>query len=146
MTITLYRNESEHEKVDKTLVIIRNVTGTLRAETSLINPVIQFTGTLASFSNVNHVYIPDFGRYYYVTGMRSIRDGLVEMSMHVDVLMTYKSQIRANTAIVKQQEQRWNLYLNDGSLRVYQNPRVYTKPFQGGFGASWDFVLAVAGR
>lgn len=145
MTITLYRNESEPEKVDKTLVTIRTVTGTLRAETSLTDPTIQFTGTLAAFSGVNYVHVPDFGRYYFVTGVRSIRDGLVELSMHVDVLMSFSTQIRQNSAIYRKQENEWNLLLNDGSLHVLQNPKITAVPFPSGF-TTPDYVLAVAGR
>ena len=77
--------------------------------------------------------------------MRSIRNGLVEISGVVDVLTSFASGIRANRGIVAKQENDWNLYVNDGTFRVYQNPMVLTKEFPSGFSTS-EFVMAIAGR
>ena len=77
--------------------------------------------------------------------MRSIRDGVVEISGHVDVLSTYATEIRANRGITSRQERNWNLFLNDGSLRAYQDPYVTPYPFPAGFTSARSFVLAVAG-
>lgn len=143
-SIVLQRNSSENNKVDKTLTTITTMTGTLKNETSIIDPVIFFEASLSDLKNCNYCTISDFGRSYFVNNIRSIRNGLVELSCHVDVLSTYKSQIRQQFALVKRQENYWNLYLNDGSFKVYQNPMVLTKLFPSGF-TSQHFVLAVAG-
>lgn len=145
MTITLQTNTSPEIQLDKTLTTVSTLTGTLRAETSLLDPVIIVTGSLSSLASVNYMTIPDFGRSYFVRGMRSIRDGLVEISGHVDVLSTYATEIRANRGITSRQERSWNLYLNDGSLRAYQNPNVIPMPFPSGFASARSYVLAVAG-
>lgn len=145
MTIVIQTNSSEREKLDKTLNDIATLTGTLRAETSIIDPVIMVSGsTLAALRAANYMTIPDFGRSYFITGIRSIRNGLVELSGHVDVLSSFKTQIRANRAITSRQENRNNLYLNDGSLRAYQDPYVITTAFPNGF-TTQSYVLAVAG-
>lgn len=146
MTITLQTNTSPEIQLDKQLTTVATLTGTLRAETSLLDPVIIVAGSLASLASVNYMTIPDFGgRSYFVRAMRSIRDGLVEISGHVDVLSTYATQIRANRGITSRQERNWNLYLNDGSLRAYQNPKVIPMPFPSGFASARSYVLAVAG-
>lgn len=145
MTITLQTNSSPEIQLDKQLTTVATLTGTLRAETSLLDPVIFVTGSLSSLASVNYMTIADFGRSYFVRSMRSIRDGLVEISGHVDVLSTYATQIRANRGITSRQERRWNLYLNDGSLRAYQNPKVIPMPFPSGFASARSYVLAVAG-
>ena len=77
--------------------------------------------------------------------IRSIRNGLVEFSCHVDVLSSFATDIRNNIGVVKRQENKWNLYLNDGSFKVYQNPNVLTKAFPSGF-TTQELVLAVAGK
>jgi len=94
MTIRLYQNISPREKVRKTLVIPQSpapavLQGYLRDETSLIDPVLTFEIPMANIVDVNYLYIEDFKRYYYITHLRSIRTGLVEVSCHVDVLMSF---------------------------------------------------------
>lgn len=142
--IKLQTNNSERERVTKTLVDITTLTGELKAETSIIDPVIMVEADLSTLVNCNYMTITAFNRSYFVNNIRSIRNGLVEISAHVDVLSTYATEIKANSAIVKRQENDWNLYLNDGSFKVYQNPMVLTKAFPSGF-TNQEFVLAVAG-
>ena len=144
-TIKLGKNASEENRLTKQVSTILTVTGTLKEDTSILEPVIIIECDLSNVRKVNYMEIPAFGRKYFVTNIRSIRNGLVEFSGRVDVLSTYNSQIRANTGIIKRQEKNWNLYLNDGVLKVYQNPKVQTKNFPSGF-STIEFVLAVAGR
>lgn len=143
-SIRLERNDSERERLTKDITSIITVSGVLKSETSIIDPVIMIECDLNSVVNCNYMTIPTFGRSYFVKDVRSIRNGLVEFSCHCDVLSSFASQIRANTAIIKRQENNWNLYLNDGSFKVYQNPNVLTKAFPSGF-TTQEFVLAIAG-
>lgn len=143
-SIHLMVNTSSKEVLDKQASTIRTVTGTLREGTSIVDPIIKIEGDLSEFTKCNYMYIPEFGRYYYVTDIKSVLNDIVEFSAHVDVLNTYKDQIRSNVAIIHRQENDWNLYLNDGVFKVYQNPMVLTKAFPSGF-TTQEFVLAVAG-
>lgn len=142
--IILQRNNSELNKVTKSIDNIMTVSGTLKEETSIIDPIIKIECNIADVKGCNYISVPEFGRSYFVNNIRSIRNGLVEFSCHVDVLSTYAEQIKNNTGIIKRQENEWNLYLNDGSFKVYQNPNVLTKAFPSGF-TTQEFVLAVAG-
>ena len=142
--IVLQQNNSEMNKVSKSIKDIMTVSGFLKEETSIIDPVIKIECDLSSVVGCNYLSIPEFGRSYFVNNIRSIRTGLVEFACHVDVLSSFASAIRGNTAIVKRQENNWNLYLNDGSFKVYQNPNVLTKAFPSGF-TTQELVLAVAG-
>lgn len=143
-SIHLMVNSSSKEVLDKELSTIETVTGTLREGTSIVDPVIKIEGDLSRFTKCNYMFIPEFGRYYYVTDIKSVINNIVEFSAHVDVLTTYKDQIRSNVAIIHRQENDWNLYLNDGVFKVYQNPMVLTKAFPAGF-TTQELVLAVAG-
>lgn len=144
INITIMVNNSEPNRVDKDLSTILSLSGTLKQETSLIDPIIRIECNLSDVAQANYMHIPSFARYYYIRNMRSISTNIVEFTCHVDVLMSYKNAIRANTGIVRKQENEWNLYLNDGSFRVYQNPNVLTKAFPSGFSRQ-EFVLAIAG-
>ncbi len=146
--IKLQQNRSPANKVDKNILDIAVATGTLREETSIIDPVIVIQSDLAfEFEdNINYCYIEEFRRWYYITNIRSINTKLWEISCHVDVLYTYKTEIRAQTAIVARQEKRYNMLLDDGWFMAYQDPIIVKKllsvsdPFE-----HQEFVLVVAG-
>ena len=142
--ILLQTNNSEKNAVTKDLTTIATVNGTLKQETSIIDPVILIAGDLSSYINCNYITVSEFGRSYFVNNIRSIRSGLFELSCHVDVISSFATEIKANKAIIRRQENQWNLYLNDGTFKVYQNPNVVTKAFPSGF-TTQEFVLAVAG-
>lgn len=142
--IHLQINTSEKEALDKEVNLIGTLTGSLKEETSIIDPVITFAGDLSLYANCNYMTIDAFHRSYFITNIRSIRNGLFEITGHVDVLSTYKSYIRANNAIIKKQALNWNLYLNDGTFKVYQTRNIVTKLFPNSF-SHHTYVLAVAG-
>lgn len=143
--ISLQINNSEPERVYKMLSPILTVSGELKSETSLIDPIIIIECDMKEVVNCNYMTIPVFKRSYFVNNIRSIRSGLVEFSCHCDVLSSFAEQILENTAIIRRQQEQWNLYLNDGSFKVYQNPIVLTKAFPAGF-TTQEIVLAVAGK
>lgn len=142
--VILQKNASEDISLDKELTTISTLTGNLKDESSLIDPIIQFSGDITQYINANYMTIDAFARSYFITDIRVIRSNIFEISGHCDVLSTYKDQIRKSKAIIKRQENKYNLYLNDGSLKAYQNPIVVTKAFPSGF-TTQEFVLAVAG-
>ena len=144
MTIKLYVNNSENNRMVKDISEISTLTGTLKAETSIINPVIMIEGDLEDYANANYMWIDEFNRFYFINDIRSIRNELIEISAHVDVLSTYADYIKQCTGIVAKQENIWNLYVDDNSFMTYQNPLVITKEFPSGF-TTQNFVLAVAG-
>lgn len=144
MDITLQINNSEKNRLDKNITDIITLSGTLRDQTSIINPVIVIEGDLSSYVNCNYMTISAFNRSYFINNITSINNNLFEISAHVDVLSTYKTQIRANSAIIARQEKKWNLYLNDGVFKTYQNPHIVTKAFPSGF-TQQHFIFSVAG-
>lgn len=143
--IKLMVNQSENIRLDKKTKTISTVSGTLKDSTSIIDPVITIECALTDVVGCNYISIPKFNRFYFVNNIRSVGQGLVEFSCHVDVLSSFADEIRKNDAIVKRQENKWNLYLNDGTFKVYQNPLVLTRAFPSGF-STQEFVLAVAGQ
>ena len=144
MTINVCYNESEETKLDKTITALFEKTGVLRDGTSILDPVIRVNGSVDDYATANYLEIPSFGRSYFITDIKAVLNNIVEISAHVDVLSTYKSQLRSLNAIVKRSEKHYNLYLNDGSIKAYQNPYVYINNFPNGL-TDEEFVLVVAG-
>ena len=145
MNIVLYVNASEINAVDKNLTELTTLTGTLREQSSIIDPVITISNIDNYIGQMNYAYIPEFNRYYFITNIESVRNNLWKVSFHVDVLFTYRDAIRANSAIIERNENEYDLKLNDGLFRTQQNPRIAQFPFPNGFN-QWNFVLAVAGN
>lgn len=143
-SIVIQQNTSEPERVDKTLTDLLTLTGTLREQTSIIDPHFRVAASEAQLVGCNYVTVPSFGRSYFVRDIVSVRNGILELVCHTDVLSSWKDQLRANSAIIHKQENIWNLYLNDGSLQAYQKPKVLTKAFPHGF-TTMQYILTVAG-
>lgn len=142
--IVLMKNKSADNYVDKDVDEIVTLNGTLRSECSIVAPVVIVDAGIGDVRKCNYCKIDKFNRYYYVSDVVNIRTGIWEIHCNCDVLMTYKNEIRNCKGIVRRQQNKWNLYLNDGSLKHYQNPKVQTHYFPSGFSVQ-DFVLAVAG-
>ena len=142
--IVLYRNGSPREQVTKSLTTVTTVTGELKSAGSVSRLTVLVSADSSIITSVNYARIAEFGRYYYITDITVNVTGLIDISLAVDVLMSFAAQIRANTALVKRQESKYNLYLNDGSFKVYQNPDVITRIFPSGF-SNFEYVLAIAG-
>lgn len=144
--IVLQTNASDDRCLTKSLSTITTISGTLKDTTSMINPTIIIETSQVNISNLNYLTISDFKRSYFVKEIKSVKQNLWEISCHVDVLSSFANQIKSNTAIVNRQENKWNLFLNDDSIRCYQNPTIVTREFPAGFTPnSPSYILLVAG-
>lgn len=135
------------DHLDKDVADVLTLTGALRDSCDLRDPIILIEADIEDLAAVNYFTVEAWGRSYFLTSPpRLIRTGLVEISGHCDVLSSFAAGIRAQTAVVRRAEssQAYNLYLNDGSLRTYQNPYVLTQTFPAGFTGN-SFILSVAG-
>lgn len=142
----LQYNESDSDHLDKDITDIHDLVGVFRDDCTIEDPVILLEGNPDLLTGVNYFTIPKFNRSYFLTGQRIVRTNLIEISGHVDVLSSFKTYIRQQTAIVKRQEtnKAYNLYIDDSSLRSYQNPIVLTQNFPQGFNGH-SFILVTAG-
>ena len=141
MNITLYSNSSDNNVVTKNISQVASLTGSLRNESGIMSPSILIQGT---YPSANYCYISDWGRYYFIEEIISVRNNISEIRCRIDTLMTYAQQIRSLTAIIKKQENDYNLYINDGSFMTYANDKVFTKGFPGSFSDD-SYVLLVSG-
>lgn len=141
-SIDLMYNASDVNVLTKSTSILGTYTGTLKDKTSILSPVILLEGTIPT--NCNYMYISTFGRYYFIDDVVSVGNNVFQVSAHVDVLTTYASQIRGCTGIVARNQNKWNLYIDDGTFKTYQNEINQIRVFPSGF-TTYEFVLAVAG-
>ena len=151
MIIKLYKFNGEKIEVDKSanLILVKELNGTFRYESSLKNPVIDID--LESVINVvdsnnvkvittsmgrliilpeitnlltaNYVYIPDFNRYYYVVDPIVVNNQLIRLMLHVDVLYSYKDKILANTGFIERNEYEYNRMIVD-DLQLFRYDKI----------------------
>lgn len=143
MIVELYINSSPSNYVTKSISLVDTLEGTLRNPTSIIDPVITIERD--NPIGFNYVRIPDFNRYYFVTGIASVSDTLISISMHCDVLMSYATSIKLGTAIIRRQENAYNLMLDDGIFKAYQNTKHKIIKFPYGFN-TFSYILVLAGN
>lgn len=144
MTINLFQNNSDANVVSKSLTAKGTVTGTLREGCSIIDPVIKIEGISGSdLPYLNYLEIVEFGRYYYIRDIILVGK-LFEVHCHIDVLETYKDQIKPLPAIIARNSEQYNLYLQDGLIKEYANPHIQIKQFPGAF-TDYEYIFSVCG-
>lgn len=143
MTIKLMWCTDPPNKVSKTTTLVEELAGTLRYPSSIIDPVITIERN--SPTGFNYVYIPEFNRYYYVNNVTSDNNNIVTIACHVDVLNSFASGIRNCDAIIRRQENSFNLYLDDGIFKAYQNTKHKIIAFPNPF-SEFSYILAIAGN
>lgn len=145
MDITLYKNNSPNYFVNKILAGATTFSGTLRDESSVIEPILMLEAS--NLSQYNYLYIPSFGRFYYINNIESVRNNLWRLTCHVDVLNTYRSEILAHQAIVSKATQQdvSDLMIDDGDW-VVENKKVNTViSFSAGLNDGGEYILITAG-
>ena len=136
------------------LKLIKTLTGTFRQQTSIVNPVVMIEVDYSelnqnnieivddygydvdenesevvfdsqfTFLGINYAYIPELKRYYFITDIVAVNDTLWELTMHCDVLMSFKDEIYNVDGYVSRNEFSYNKDLVDGQLQIQNNPSV----------------------
>lgn len=86
------------------------------------------------------------GRQYFITDIRSIGNNRFEVDAKTDVLSTWASQIKSNQAVIRRQENVYNLYLDDPEFHVLNYERIQTIQFPvNSFNKALSYILVVNG-
>lgn len=145
MDVVFYYNASDDRKINKELLEGVTLDGEMRENVNIMTPVIRFRSS--DFMRFNYCYIPEFQRYYSVTEINAFRNGIWDVSMSVDVLMSFRGDILRYPCIVDKQTDLENgdEYIDDASL-VTDNlmfSTVYS--YDTGFNDQPEYILITAG-
>lgn len=143
-TISLFKTASENNRVVKDLTDEKQLSGELRNQTSVLNPKIRIESA-ENIAGYNYCYIPEFGRYYYIVDITSVRTRVWEVSMRCDVLMSYSAQIKALRPIIEREEVGQSAGLVDNDLPININKKVQKFYFPNGFTKDIQYVLTTSG-
>ena len=80
-----------------------SVTVTLKEGTSIESPTFLLSGDLFSVD-----YVQAFNNYYFVTDIKSIRNGLTEISCKMDALATFKTDIGNYECLIERSDKFYN--------------------------------------
>ena len=137
MEIILYVCNSDKHTVNKELMMPITLNGTaLRDEENNIEtPVIRIVSSDQNVFRYNYAYIPDFYRYYFFkTPVTILRNGVYELNLESDPLMSFKDEFLQNNGYVEQSQNYGNFYLDDKNMPLQQNTTIpivkqYNTPF-----------------
>lgn len=147
MVLKLYNNNSERNCINKVLLNESVYNGTLRETTSIKAPVLKIVGN-ESILNYNYCYIVEFGRYYYITDVRSIRSNLWELSLLCDVLMSFKTDILNSYGVISDTKSKEvSMYLESDIWKTLCKDKTDIINFSGGssFLTNGQYILITAG-
>lgn len=146
MQITLYVNSSERQAINKTISNGLTLLGSLRNESSIINPIILIE--IENPSSYNYAYIPEFGRYYFITDMVSVRTDLWRISMNVDVLMSFAFDILNLDVIVSDLsigEEQASTYFTGTQWQSTVKTKTDVISFPSGLLDNGEYILITSG-
>lgn len=149
MQLNLFTCTAENERVDKTNYLSNRfvMEGSLRSDSSIIDPIIMIEKGNPARYNYNYMYIEEFGRWYYINDIISYRNNLWEIHAHVDVLYTWRADIRNMEGVADKLEgfNEANVYFDDGSFIMDCRNDIQVKEFPNGLNETGEYVLICAG-
>ena len=144
MEITLYKNNSEKNKISKSLSNGHTLSGTLRNESNVVSPTIIIN--IDNPTSYNYAYIPMFGRYYFITDFVSLRTGIWQINLKSDVLMSFKDSILGSRALIQNtQSVGKSDYLNGSNWVTNCKTKTDIISFSNGLLNDGQYILITAG-
>lgn len=144
MKATFYNNASDERYLNKSITAkFSNIDIEVITPASVVRPAFRLSSGLLGQS-VNYLYVNELERYYYIRNW-TMDNGFVILECEVDVLMSFKDEIKSKNVIVSRQENSYNLYQVDSKMVIYNTPVYRVLKFPGGFDSTGHFVLCVAG-
>lgn len=143
MNINFYKNTSDNNVLNKNITLISTHNIKLKDECNIMTPSILIHGDISN--DINYAYIEKWGRYYYVRDKKSLNNGIYEVNLTVDVLMSHKDKILESDSIIYNSENLKNNYIPSENYTNDIREKTRVINFSGGFKDSPEFVLITAG-
>lgn len=142
MTVKFYTTNSEHNRVNKTLLNEYTIDNVFLLEgQDILNPSIRVDSNNVFY--YNYVYIVEFGRYYYIENVTQDYDGLATVKLSIDVLMSYKNDILNTVGLINRADK--NQYLMDNAIVTNTKSTKQIIQFSESLPNDSDYILIVSG-
>lgn len=129
MVIKLYKSSSDPRVVSKSLSDeISYNSATARDAFDIMGGSIVIA-TSSDLSGYNYAHVDDVNRYYYIKDITVLREGVWQLELAIDVLMTYADEIRSLHGTVDRQTNLNNGYISDPEYKALTFSQIVTKTF-----------------
>lgn len=125
-TINFYSYNGHPNTVNKQLGDFTAIEGDLRQTFDVLRPTV--TLRKQPRPTFNYCYIPDLGRYYFVDRVSFEGNNAYELTLRVDVLKTYESEILAATGRVSESDNP-DPYISNRETIYKRTPNFEKVPF-----------------
>ena len=115
-TVTLYKNTSGVNYVNKVLTSFGDVACEFKNMTDVEEPEVYIAASDA-YDDVNYLYIPQFGRYYFATPAGG-RGSTITYKCKSDPLMSFKLGILTSPVVVARNPWKYDKYIHDDKLPI----------------------------
>ena len=145
-SIKLYKTSSDKRAVNKALTSVMDSTAEIWGDCDILSPSLLLN--VAPGINFNYLQILDApfnGRYYFVDNITIMQNCIMRVPCSIDVLMSHKSDIKKEMAILARQSNIANLYFNDPDLPIENRSNVTFKQFPKGLENKAYYYLLIGG-
>lgn len=143
MIVTFYSELNDDRVVNKTLVNGTDLELTLRADIDIYNPIL-YVSQANYDTSFNYFYIPDFGKYYFITNYDYTFKGVYRINSHIDVLTTYKEEILNANVLISQGTVK-EPYFDGGQYNSLEKVVADVYNSDTDINYSWGYVLVTVG-
>ena len=143
MDIRLCNNNSEKNRINKSITAGITLSGALRNSSNAVTPTIIIN--IENPTIYNYAYISEFKRYYFITDYISVRTGIWQINLKSDVLMSFKDSILASRVLVNKSESSGNNYLSGSNWVSNCKAKTDIISFSGGLLNDGQYILITAG-
>ena len=118
MNVILYNNKSDKRQLVKNITEIKTLVAVAKGDINIISPTLIIQNFSTDF---NYCYISDFDRYYFVKSITLLTGQRIQIDLSVDVLMTYKEEIKKLTVNVLRYENIEPTFLTDSRIPLFSD-------------------------
>jgi len=98
MIIKLFNTTDSNNTIGKTLTDEQTFDITFKDTFDIINPIVVLKSDVPILRN--YAYIPEFGRYYFITSIQIQPNKIYRLYLECDVLESFKNDILASYGLV----------------------------------------------
>lgn len=145
MQVQIGKCSDDPRKLHKIFTALHTLDVDVHEPTDIMNPTLILTYQ-TDLTDCNYMYIPAWGRYYYVTEVLAITGTRMQIEGRADVLMSFQEDIENVTCVMDRTT--WdckNLYITDRNSVIYQFTQTYHHQFSYTFNPFGHIYLSTIG-
>ena len=143
MNITLYQTGDDEHTINRHMTTLGTYSCNIKNPQDIENPEIELNAITVS---ANYAYIPDFGRYYWLTPM--VKNNAITLYKgKSDVLNSFKGGILTSPCVISRNPWHFDLYLPDNKMPIESRKAAGVLPFPNNYfsGNNNCFILTTLG-